>query len=319
MNVSRGRGDARLVQLGLRALLTVRPLGALAEYAVVVLRHRFPRARPLSALATAWLAATLRWRPGDIYRVARLGGGARLAIDLRDDWQRGLYYRGEYEPETTAAIRRLVRAGDVVLDVGANAGYHSCLAAARGAHVHAFEPTPALVRLLCRTRDLNGFGDRLIVNPAAVSAEDGEAVLHLSPQPGNTGLSSLLPLAHLSAGETLRVPAVRLDTYCSEHHIARIRLLKLDVEGAELDVLAGATRVLTEIRPDAIICEIGGFEHGCRPSDVLRRLADAGYAPHEMTADGLTPSAAGDPAELDARWWEQRNLCFLRAEGTLSD
>jgi hypothetical protein len=86
------------------------------------------------------------------------------------------------------------------------------------------------------------------------------------------------------------------------------------VEGAELQVLAGAGSVLSEVRPDAIICEMGGFAGGSQPSYVLRRLLAAGYAPHEITLAGLAPLAR-DPEAINVETWEQRNICFLRQDG----
>lgn len=280
------------------------------EALLVRLRHRYPHSCALERLAGRWVATVQRRWPGETARVARLPGGARLVVTLADGWHRGLYFRGVYEPQTTRLVADLLRPGDVFLDVGANVGYYACLAAARGATAHAFEPNPALTALLRRTRDLNAFGARLVVNEVAVDAADGLAELHLSPQALNTGLSSLLPLPHLRAGATAPVPTVTLDGYCARRGIARIRLVKIDVEGAEARVLAGAGRVLATLRPDAVICEVGGFADGSRPDDVLRTLAAAGYAPHELTAAGLRPWRGDGDAW---RHGEQRNLCFLRA------
>lgn len=283
----------------------------LLERALVMLRHRFPASRLLAGLANQCTAASLMRHPGGGTRVAVLPGGAKLAVLLQDGWHRGIYYRGEYEPETTAFVLGFVRPGDTVLDVGANAGYFSCLAASRGATVHAFEPNPVLVQHLELTRRLNDFGDRFFICAAAVSAHDGLGELHLSPDPLNSGLSSLLPLEHLGAAGTVRVPTVTLDSYCQAHGVESIRLLKIDVEGAEGAVLEGAAEVLGQVRPEAIVCELGGFRDGCRPADVLAALAAAGYSPFSLTRRGLAPFAEDVSSIADVVAW-QRNLCFLR-------
>lgn len=299
------------LRVGLHAALATPPLWQLGEALLVRLRHRFAGSRLLTALAQQWLFAIERWRPTETARIAMLPGGLRLAITLADDWHRGLYFRGVYEPETTVIVNALLRPGDVFLDVGANIGYYACLAAGRGALVHAFEPNAHMMEHVRRSIALNHFAGRLIANEVAVAAEDGGALLHLSPQAHNTGLSSLLPLGHLAAGEAVRVPTVCLDTYCRQHGIERIRLLKIDVEGAEFQVLAGATGVLATIRPEAIICELGGFAEGCRPTTVLGLLGEAGYRPYEMAPTGLVPFSPGAGTDLDSCEWEQRNLCFL--------
>jgi FkbM family methyltransferase len=314
------RWSAPLAQagsIGLRAvvhaMLAIPPAWCVFERSLVVARHRAPNSRMLAALAAQWLYAMRRWRPEELSRIATLPGGGRLAIMLTDGWHRGIYFRGEYEPETTALLRRFLRPGDTVVDLGANIGYYSCLAAAHGARVHAFEPNPAMVERLTCTRDVNGYGSRLTINPVAVAAKEGMAEFHLSPQPENTGLSSLLPLPHLVGGELLQVPTITLDSYCDSREIRHIRLLKIDVEGAELQVLAGAGRVLSEVRPDAIICEMGGFADGSQPGHVFRRLMAAGYIPHEITIHGLAPLTC-DPDSIDAQTWPQRNICFLRPD-----
>lgn len=308
------RTGAYCLRAVLHSLLAVPPAWLAFERALVVARHHAGGSKLLAALAAEWLYAMRRWRPTDLTRVATLPGGSRLAIVLSDGWHRGIYFRGEYEPETTAFLRRFLRPGDTFIDLGANIGYFSCLAAAHGANVHAFEPNPSMVERLERTRDLNGFAERMRINPIAVASRDGSAEFHVSPQQANTGLSSLLPLPHLQGGAVLKVPTVTLDTYCDRQRLAPIRLLKIDVEGAELQVLAGAGRVLSEWRPDAIICEMGGFAAGSRPSYVMRRFLAAGYVPHEITLDALTPLTC-DPDSLDRPDWPQRNICFLRREG----
>ncbi len=289
----------------------------LTERALVGLRHRWRRARLLSGVSTWCLRLNLRYFPEECIREAVLPGGVRLSLDIRDDWHRGIYYRGVYEPETTALVRRLLRPGDTFLDVGANAGYFACLAAGLGATIHAFEPNPLMVRLLCRSRQLNSLRDALTVVPAAASDEDGVAQLHLSPQAGNTGLASLLEVENVRGGVTVTIPTVRLDTYCRAHMIERVRLIKLDVEGGELRALRGATGVLLDVRPDAIICELGGFEEeGCSPEEVVEFLAGFDYVPARPTPSGLLACADARSAELDVRTFPrftQQNVCFVRS------
>jgi len=306
------RRAGKLLQLALHGCIALPRVWRLFEHTLVALRHQFPGSAVLSRLSYHWLVALTTWRPGEMSRIATLPGGIRLAILLRDGWHRGLYFRGVYEPETTALIRRLLKKGDVFLDVGANIGYYACIAAGCGAWVHAFEANPALVRQCELSRSLNRFGDRLTINPVAVAGGEGTADFYVSPQEENTGLSSLLPMPHLATGHRLSVRTISLDAYCRTQQIHAIRLLKIDVEGAELTVLSGARTVLTDIRPDAIICEVGGFAEGCTPAELLHALTDAGYTPHEIAPDGtLVPFTDAETALHRPAQWVQRNLCFL--------
>lgn len=297
----------------LRYRRAVQALLDLSERSLVVLRHSRPSSSSLSWVSGRCLMFNRRYYPEHYLRIAVLPGGTRMALDIRDDWHRGIYYRGEYEPETTRIVRKLLRPGDVFFDIGANAGYYACLAAGMGARVHAFEPNSELIPYLCRSCELNGYQQRMVINPIAVTESDGWVEFHLSPQQGNTGLSSMLALQSLQTGRTLRVRGMSLDTYCRIHNLDSIKLIKLDVEGGEISVLRGAERTLREVRPEAIICEVGGFEsEGYRPGDVVELLRDAGYVPARLTDAGMECRDDGEPPMLDLRReYGQYNLCFV--------
>lgn len=282
------------------------------EQMLAFLGHRLTASRAIDALAFHWAAALDQRQNGELLRTARIQGSTQLTVDLRDYFHRHLFFTGKFEPETTAYIMSLLRPGDVFLDVGANMGYYACLAARLGSRVHAFEPNPTLARQLERSSRLNGFGAAMTINQVAVSPENGMAELFLSADPQNTGLSSLLALPGLSQADRVSVPTITLDSYCRRKKIGSIRLIKIDVEGAELGVLAGANSVLHDLRPYAIICEVAGFTGGANPRDVLNIFASAGYLPFVITRYGLSHAS-------DALWQDDHeksrlppNICFLR-------
>lgn len=138
-----------------------------------------------------------------------------------------------------------VRSGDVVIDVGANHGFASCWFARQGARVFAFEPHPEVFRLLQRNVAANGLSDRVRTFQEAVSDQEGNAELLLSPVLGG-GTSTLHPeLAERNALPVTGRAEVRLRSLPAmlrELGLTRIRLLKLDCEGSELAILRSLDR-----------------------------------------------------------------------------
>jgi FkbM family methyltransferase len=162
---------------------------------------------------------------------------------------------GDLEKGTRLLLQRFLRPGDVFVDVGANLGLHS-LAGARAmggkGRVIAFEPFPPTVQLLERTVYLNGYSGLIEIMPAAVSKEGGTQSLHLGRTSGH---HSLYPLAETLAQPPVEVSVVTLDELLGP--TTEIDLIKIDVEGAELDVLDGARQLLQNNPGIALIVELG--------------------------------------------------------------
>lgn len=205
-------------------------------------------------------------------------GPVAMPLDLGDYVQRRIFYRCHEVPEMRL-LRRLLRPGDAVTDVGANVGFYSLLAGAlvgRGGRVHAFEPVPANRAALARNVANAGL-TQVVVNAAAIGAAEGTLTLGLDhPDPSSRGVSG-----HYTAGgarERVSAPVVRLDDYLEDH--PRQRLVKIDVEGGELDVIAGMSATLRAHPPDAILVEVnrGALERvGRRTRELTGALAAAGY------------------------------------------
>ena len=133
----------------------------------------------------------------------------------------------------------------VVLDVGANSGLFGAAVFDRWrqAQLHSFEPQPQLIPVIRELAEINGLTARSHVNWCAVSDRNGEAELFQNRNPISASLIRE-KAGRRSIRRTCRVPVLTLDAYTRARGLERVDLLKVDVEGAELEVLRGAKGVL---------------------------------------------------------------------------
>jgi FkbM family methyltransferase len=216
-----------------------------------------------------------------------LPSGVRIAIDLADHVIGLGILRGGYEEsELTFAVNQL-RPGDVALDIGAHIGFFALqLAHAVGAtgQVYAFEPLDRNADLLAQSIRENGFEDRLRLERAAVADHTGTATLRFARETLNTGGAFLAEgnVSDLGGLAAITVPTIRLDDYQLRRPI---RLIKMDVEGAEPRVIAGAATVIGADRP-VIISEIHPEQLArvCQasPATLVAQLSGLGLTPHRI-------------------------------------
>lgn len=163
---------------------------------------------------------------------------------------------GELERGTRLLIEKLVRPGDVFVDVGANIGLHT-LAAARAMNgkgrIVALEPFEPTAQLLEKSIWMNGFSKIVEIHRAAASDHSGHQQLFLGLTCGHHSLFELGAAANPSA-PTVEVPLVTLDEIMSS---ATADLLKIDAEGSEPEILDGSRRLIERSRNIAIIVEFG--------------------------------------------------------------
>lgn len=182
------------------------------------------------------------------------------------------------EAATAALFRRLHSPGMTVFDVGANVGYYSLLAARSvGPHggVHAFEATPAVVTRLGENVKLNRL-QNVTVNHLAVCDRVGTVEFRLQEDDseGNSMVS------YSTDWPLVRVPAVTLDRYAADRGPLHVDLVKIDVEGAEPLVIAGARGLLSSAEPPLLLVESNPATlraAGSSPEHLRRQLAEFGY------------------------------------------
>ncbi|WP_419995436.1 FkbM family methyltransferase [Streptomyces boninensis] len=156
---------------------------------------------------------------------------------------------GEYEDVALTILETLAGSARVIVDVGANIGLHSCLAARRqppGGRVVAFEPVPVNLRALERNVRLNGCTDAVRIEPLAAGARAGTVTMRLSA--ANGGAHSIAPDGAATGGQQVEVRQVRLDDRLAELGVGPPDILKIDVEGWEVSALRGAGDLLTRSR-----------------------------------------------------------------------
>lgn len=182
----------------------------------------------------------------------RWHSGTTVDLTLGNDNSLCLYVCGSFEPNEFAFLDRVLMPGMVFVDVGANDGYYTLFAARRvgpSGRVVAAEPSSRERAHLQRNLGRNGL-DNVTVVPAAIGAAAGLADLHLA-HGVHAGHNTLGSFAHddVVRASLERVPIEPLDAVIARLNLPRVDFVKIDVEGAEAGVIAGASTVLKSMRP----------------------------------------------------------------------
>jgi len=220
--------------------------------------------------------------------------GIRMQLDISEFLQAHLYLFGSYELPTVRFIRNVLSPGDVAFDVGAQIGYLTLAMATakRGSiEVHSFEPESHNIEKLRKNIGLNS-GVNVTVIEKAASNVNGMLRLYLS-QDHNSGTHSTIQNGFNVSDEFVEIPSVTLDTYVEANGITSLRIIKIDVEGGELEVIKGATRVLRDLHP-VIVMELSDALQEAREfstPEFKKLLGAEGYRSYTINDNGsLCPS-----------------------------
>jgi FkbM family methyltransferase len=216
----------------------------------------------------------------------------------------GNYYCGLHEVRDMAFVLHLLRPDDVFLDVGANVGSYTVLAAGGvGARVTSVEPVPETFMRLERNIAVNGLASR--VRAVRCGLSDGAGTARFT-----TGLDAMNHI--VAEGDTaaaVEVPVETLDTVAAEVPL----LMKIDVEGHERSVLGGAARTLADPRLLAAIIEVDRTEDGGREVDEIMRAHGFSQANYDAFTRTLTdPVAAANAIYVRDRQAAQQRLSGAR-------
>jgi FkbM family methyltransferase len=258
-------------------------------------------------LMPAWLKTTLK-RSRTIVALTR---GASWKLHLLKDWWGTKVWRrtsvvmtplgfklvsgfhpayklmreGRFEIEETSVINAVLDRVDVFVDVGANLGYYTCLASQHGKHVVAFEPQSQNLRCLMQNLVVNSYQDQVEVLPLALSERPGLLTLYGASGPS---ASLIKGWAGYSSIYSQRVPVSTLDIILGQRFENDQIFIKIDVEGAEYQVLKGAQAIINRTRRPIWLLEICLQEFhplGANPDfvDIFDMFWNAGYEAYTAT------------------------------------
>jgi len=209
-----------------------------------------------------------------------------------------------FESVEAGFVARLLRPGMTVLDVGAHHGLYTLLASkrvGREGRVIAFEPSPRERRRLLRHLGINGCSN-VFVEPLALGDHAGEADLFLV-EGIHDWCNSLRPPKVNERTSTVRVEVEQLDEVLRVLGIRRVDFVKLDVEGAELSLLRGASKMLESASRPAILAEVQDIRTrpwGYPAREIVQFLRAAGYRWFALNGDGDLQPVSSDLPAYDA-------------------
>lgn len=177
---------------------------------------------------------------------------------------------GDFEPNETRLVQKLIQDVDVVVNVGANIGYYVCLALYGGKSIVAFEPIPENLHFLLRNIKINQWDARATVFPMALSDRVGIFEIY----GGGTGASLVAGWSDNSLEDMLLVPVTTLNQALKGQLSTEKLLFIVDIEGAEKMMLDGATDFIRRNPKPMWLVEITSHQHQPRDIDINPHLLD---------------------------------------------
>ena len=192
---------------------------------------------------------------------------------------------GMFEVDETQIIKRMLHNVDTFVDVGANLGYYTCLASLQGKHVIAFEPQQQNLRCLMQNLMVNGYQSTVEIFPLALSERPGLLTLYGASGPS---ASLIKGWAGYSSKHSQQIPVSTLDTILGERFDGEQIFIKIDVEGAEFQVLRGAQKTLNKKVKPVWLLEVSLQEfhpNGTNPyyQQIFNLFFDSGYLAYTAT------------------------------------
>jgi len=245
-------------------------------------------------------------------------GDLAMQVDLADHIESKTFWRGYYSMEELMVLEKFLRPSDIFFDVGANTGEFTLFAAKRlqSGQVYAFEPANHMYKKLSMHTERNNFSCVHLFK-LALADREGETLLYsptINFPDGSThnGIGSLFSGRFRQSTEHQEVVRlITLDRFVQEHGVPHIDLMKIDVEGAELQVLRGAEEVIHRYLP-RIIIEIDQRNiqrSGYNTKDIVQFLHEMKYDLYTIRRSGsLVPFENKKPQE-----W-QNVLCTPRSK-----
>jgi FkbM family methyltransferase len=215
----------------------------------------------------------------------------RMELDPEEWLQIDLRAQGRLEPRTIALFERILRPGDSYVDVGAHVGYHSLVAArsvGEGGRIFSIDPQPYHCAKILTNAELNGFTNITVV-ASAVAEADGFMSLKNQSRQDKARLTLAGPGVNDGA-LTFVVPKITLLWLFETYKLRPVTLLKIDVEGFELEVLKGAGDAIRAI--ENIVFEVLPSEDAEKTRAIERILRDCGFQMFDVDGAAWRPGQA---------------------------
>jgi FkbM family methyltransferase len=188
---------------------------------------------------------------------------------------------GNLDLEELKAITKIIKKGDTVLDVGAHFGYYSLFLSnlvGRYGMVYAFEPSDRERKRLMMNIFINGIKN-IKISDKAVSSSVGKSNLYVV-QSKETGFNSMRKPLSVSPTKIKNIQTITLDKFIENSKLFGIRFVKIDVEGAELKVLKGANKLLSQYDKPSLLIEAEDLRTtpwGYKSKKIITLLVNKGY------------------------------------------
>lgn len=264
------------------------------------------RLRSIGRLVQWQLHKRLRGTPQDITLVP----GMTLRCYPNSHAAGAVMYTGLYDYDDMSFLLRYLRTTDAFLDIGANIGVYTLLAASRiqEGSIFSIEALPENHRRLEENIRLNEL-EHVTTHALAVSSEPGEVVIDLADGDSEASIAG-------SQTDGLRVPADTLDNLFAERELANLTLGKMDIEGAEMWALQGGTQLLERHQPPVWIMEVSDMTlapTGYTSADLMALLSTYAYAPYryDAQANALAPMTLDEQSGYNVLAIHEPSLAFV--------
>jgi FkbM family methyltransferase len=264
-----------------------------------------------------WWGFRFRGNP----KIVKLRTGQLLKVNPTDYLQCLIYYFGMFEPQSIHVFRKLIKDGDTVLDIGGNIGLYSIVASSlvgpKG-NVYTFEPAPFHCESIRENIDINNLSNIKLFE-TALGNEAGQVEL-VMPENGNLGCLTIAnKLAHENSSFKVNVSV--FDDFCDKNKldVNNVSVIKIDVEGAELMVLSGMTKVFKQ-KPTVLIeineTALARFEK--HSTDICQWFHSKGYRGWTIDKNlKLLPIIDKDINCVESIWVHPSSIKHMEAIGTI--
>ena len=268
--------------------------------AIAATMRILPRGRGVFA---RWMGSTFSSYLSSCHFTTRHGAKLAIAPSSLDLIATAKIWNNAWEHWVYDSCKWVMPPDGVIYDIGANVGYIAIemLHELSGCKGVLFEPQPPLAKALRRSIELNNFQDRALLQEIALSDSRGTASLNLFRHDGHASLSR-----NDASIKQINVSTITLDEAVQELHLPLPDVIKLDVEGHEISVIAGGERVLTQARP-SICFECSDNQQFreirnrlARCGDYTFLLAAGSYRPITTISDGDSLSGKTDILAIES-------------------